>query len=728
MSKRKLAAIMFTDIVGYTSLMGSDERKAVELLRQNRSIHKKYIKQYSGELLKEMGDGMLASFPTTSDAVYCAGAIQKASQEIEGLALRMGIHHGEVLVDKNDIYGDGVNVASRIEGLAQPAEILVSEPVYNNVKNRSGITGELKDEFELKNVDRPVRVYSVRIEQFPKAGTVQKPKYRKEIVIGVVAASLLALLFIINPFKGSNTQASGNEVADIEKSIAVIPFWNDSPDPDNQYFCNGMEEEIRIHLLKISALRIESRQSVEKYRENPEKDVITIGEELGVAYIVEGSARKIADNVRLTIQLINAKTGDHIWGDTYDGDFTAHILEFQSNTAKQVAAALNSIITPEEEERINHIQTNDITAYDYLIKSNYETALYWKTGDVKHLENSNDLIDRALDIDPNYAEAFASKASTHLALGNYDSINYYADQALKIDPNNPAANNRKARYYQISSGQSDLAIQHYLKSLQYNPNSIGNNMFIGQVYCLQKRDIRKGYPYLQKAMELIGKGSESAFNMGSSLIRLGEYRKTEIYARRLIHANGSCRGIWQYNNILISEGNFNKALDLTDSICPLLDCDLMCYDWYIRLYAYLREFKKAEKYINKWETTAGEKMYNPIVGYVYHKLGRTKEAEETFDVYVENNESKANINLYWQGINYGLAQIYAFQNMKHEALQFIEAIGKNVMNIHRFEMMINDPMFDNLRDDPEFKRIMKLMQEEKATVKAQIKEMEERGI
>jgi adenylate cyclase len=138
-TSRQLAAIMFTDIVGYTSLMGRDEEKAVEIIKKNRSIHQRLIKQFNGKWLKEMGDGILASFPTISDAVYCAGSIQKEVIQIEGLNLRIGIHQGEILVQKEDILGDGVNIASRIQGQAEAGQILVSEGVYNNIKNRTGI-------------------------------------------------------------------------------------------------------------------------------------------------------------------------------------------------------------------------------------------------------------------------------------------------------------------------------------------------------------------------------------------------------------------------------------------------------------------------------------------------------------------------------------------------------------------------------------------------------------
>ena len=157
-TNRQLAAIMFTDIVGYTSLMGRDERKALKLIKTNRDIHKNFIKEFNGKWLKEMGDGILASFPSISDAVYCAGAIQSAVIEIADLELRIGIHVGEIVVEDGDVFGDGVNIASRIEALASPREIWVSESVYKNIKNKEGISLSFIRDETLKNVDEPVKI------------------------------------------------------------------------------------------------------------------------------------------------------------------------------------------------------------------------------------------------------------------------------------------------------------------------------------------------------------------------------------------------------------------------------------------------------------------------------------------------------------------------------------------------------------------------------------------
>jgi hypothetical protein len=254
---RRLAAIMFTDIVGYTALMGSDEDKAFKVLRKNREIQRPIIKKYRGECLKEMGDGILASFHTASDAVRCAGEIQQAVKE-EGIGLRIGIHEGEVVFEGGDVLGDGVNVASRLEEFAEEGCINISGAVYSNIKNKAGIRTEFIEEKKLKNVYDPIRVYKVLSdEEVDKQGGKERKSTKPQINIlrfilyGLgIAIIVIFLIWKFIPFK---------ENIVLEKSIAVRPFWNESDDPENEYFVNGMCEEIRTHLSKIADLKVFSR-------------------------------------------------------------------------------------------------------------------------------------------------------------------------------------------------------------------------------------------------------------------------------------------------------------------------------------------------------------------------------------------------------------------------------------------------------------------------------------
>ena len=236
---RRLAAIMFTDIVGYTAMMGSDENKAFKVLRKNREIQRPIIKKYRGEWLKEMGDGILASFHTASDAVRCAGEIQQAAKK-EGIGLRIGIHEGEVVFEGGDVLGDGVNVASRLEELAEEGAINISGAVYKDIKNKAGITTEFIEEKELKNVEEPIKVYKVHFEVGEQAIKKDQPVTKRNkllyyIIAGLVVVIAIILIWQFLPLKETEPVIVESEKGEIDRSIAVLPFANLSDDPAQEY-------------------------------------------------------------------------------------------------------------------------------------------------------------------------------------------------------------------------------------------------------------------------------------------------------------------------------------------------------------------------------------------------------------------------------------------------------------------------------------------------------------
>src|SRR4030095_14229958 len=271
-SSRQLAAIMFTDIVGYTALMGRDEQKAFDLLNKNRQIQRPIIEQYNGRWIKELGDGVLASFNTVSDAVAAAIKIQEACNAAKDFQLRIGVHLGEVVFEHDDMFGDGVNIAARLQAIAEPGGIYVSESIYNNISNKQGIQTRFVKQEALKNVKDPVRIYEIVIEGSRRATSTNA---------------------IIQSKMGNNH----------DKSIAVLPFVNISNDPEQEYFSDGLTEELITNLSRLKGMRIISRTTSMLYK-STKKPIQTIGTELGVQYILEGSVRKSNDNLRINAQLI----------------------------------------------------------------------------------------------------------------------------------------------------------------------------------------------------------------------------------------------------------------------------------------------------------------------------------------------------------------------------------------------------------------------------------------
>ncbi|MFT6321364.1 MAG: TolB-like protein/class 3 adenylate cyclase, partial [Granulosicoccus sp.] len=280
---RRLAAIMFTDIVGYTALMQKDENAAADKRAHHREEFEQYHQKYHGEILQYFGDGTLSVFQSGVEAVECAIEIQKALKEGEPVPLRMGLHMGDIVFDGTDVYGDGVNLASRIESMGVAGAILLSGKLNDELKNHQHISTKSLGIFGLKNIENPVEIFSVTNEGI-------KTPARSEL-------------------KGKQTA--------LTKTIAVLPLVNMSADADNEYFSDGMTEEIINALAKIKGLKVTSRTSSFFFK-NKKIPLSQIGEELNVATILEGSIRLSGNKMRITAQLINVKDDFHFWSETFD--------------------------------------------------------------------------------------------------------------------------------------------------------------------------------------------------------------------------------------------------------------------------------------------------------------------------------------------------------------------------------------------------------------------------
>ena len=365
---RKLAAIMFTDIVGYTALMGRDEQKALQLLQKNRGLLKPIIEQFRGEWLKEMGDGTLSSFSSAVDAVNCALAIQQVLKDDPDLKLRIGIHIGDVVFEGGDVFGDGVNVASRLEPLAEPGGICVSERVYEDIRNKPGIVAASIGEKMLKGVESPVKVYTVTAMGAPPRKPTWPPitnRSRWTKAAGMVVVAMVAVaVVILFPLRDRDTHKVAMPRLG-EKSIAVLPFANLSDSKEDQYFSDGMTDDIITHLTKIGDLKVISRTSVMLYKDSP-KSLRVIAEELGVSNVLEGTVRRHGNRVRITSQLIDARTDAHLWAETYDRELT-DIFAIQSGVAQQIAAALKAKLSTDERQRIEKRPTESTEAYHFYL-------------------------------------------------------------------------------------------------------------------------------------------------------------------------------------------------------------------------------------------------------------------------------------------------------------------------------------------------------------------------
>jgi adenylate cyclase len=383
--ERRLAAILAADVVGYSRMMGADEAGTLAALKQHReTVFDPAVAQHKGRIVKLIGDGTLVEFASIVDAVKCALAIQRsikaqAQPNSTGIVLRIGINLGDVIIDGDDIYGDGVNVAARLEALAEPGGVCVSTVVNESVGNRTDVVFKDSGEVAVKNIARPMRVWKWHPESDP---------------ISVQPTP-----------KSAMTETAEPELP----SIAVLPFNNMSGDPEQEYFSDGITEDIITDLSKVAGLLVIARNSSFTYK-GKNVDIRTVGRELGVRSVLEGSIRRAGNRVRITAQLINAANGGHLWAERYDRDLT-DIFAVQDEVTRQIVDALKVKLTPSEAAHIADTPTNSIDAHDLFLRA--RELLLGRKKNREMFDQVVALLTRAIELDANYAEPYAALSMAH---------------------------------------------------------------------------------------------------------------------------------------------------------------------------------------------------------------------------------------------------------------------------------------------------------------------------
>lgn len=488
---RRLAAIMFTDIVGYTALMGGDEAKAFRILNKNRAIHKPIIDQYNGRWIKELGDGVMASFQTVSDAVHAAIEIQKESQAVPDLRLTIGIHLGEVVFENDDVFGDGVNIAARIQAFAIPDSIYVSEAIHSNIANKQAIATSFVKEVKLKNVSSPMRIYQVH-SALDKVSS--------------------------NHSETSDPSHSGSKEEPSGKSIAVLPFVNMSNDGDQDYFCDGISEEIIDALAQLNNLRVIARTSSFSFK-GKHIDVREIGKTLDVTTLLEGSVRKAGNRLRITTKLVNVADGSHLWTNRYDRELE-DIFSIQEDIASNVATELKGYLTSHEKEVIKP-QKTAIEAYEYFLKGIelFHQLDVWE---------SKSMFEKAIEIDPDYAPAFAGLSDVLGQIyewhgGVLKELELAESHSVKALSLNPGMSESHSSYGFVLSLRKkyDEAEQEFLEAIRLNPNSFRAHYQYGRM-CFSLGKIEKSAELFLKASEVRREDFQCLLLLAQSMDILGK--------------------------------------------------------------------------------------------------------------------------------------------------------------------------------------------------------------
>jgi TolB-like protein/class 3 adenylate cyclase/tetratricopeptide (TPR) repeat protein len=467
----QLAAIVFADVVGYTAMMQDDENDAVEKINRFRLSVETIAAELEGKIIQYYGDGSLLLFRSATDAAEFSKLVQTDLNEDPVVPVRIGIHMGDVLLQNGNVFGDVVNIASRIQALAPAGGIYTSEIVFQNIANKSGLDTVFIGEQSLKNVKEPVRIYEV-LTPFskpiiPLSSTRKKTERRVE-----------------------------------ENSIAVLPFSNMSSDKEQEYFSDGLTEDIITQLSKFRSLKVISRTSVMQYKKNP-KPIKEIGNELGVAVILEGSVQRNGNQVRITAQLINALTDEHLWAESYDRPVD-DIFSIQREVALAITNVLNTKLSKKESEYLDNKPTVDLQAYDLYLRGKFLVEKRNKTD----LLIARELFQMAVNIDKMFAVAYAGLADTYL-LSSYRGYQdpdvmlmvakKHIDTALSLDISSGEIH-ATLGYWHYQTFNWNEAEKMYRKSIRLNSNQ--SNVYLWLAILLEAKGEQ------EDALNIYNKGSE----------------------------------------------------------------------------------------------------------------------------------------------------------------------------------------------------------------------------
>jgi len=487
---RQLAAIMFTDIVGYTALMGNDEQKAFDLLNKNRQIQKPIIEQYGGRWIKELGDGVMASFNTVSDAITAAIKIQQVCHSSNDFQLRIGIHLGEIVFEQGDVFGDGVNIASRIQAIANPGGIFISESVYNSISNKKEFQAKFLKEVKLKNVNKPVKIYQViagGVTIAPaRIGQRIKPTGKILSVSMIIAVLLIAGFFLKNFFTDRSQPRVRYETSG--KSIAVLPFVDVNSDSTKEYFSDGMTESIITELAQVPGLLVIARNSSFQYK-GKTVNPVQVGTELNVRYILEGNIQRSGDILRVNAQLIETEKGGLVWANKFDRKMK-DIFLLQDDISGLIIDSLKMAIAKGEQAKLRP-PTENLEAYDYYLRGYY---LFRKGSgtDRNLIDSSIEAFEKATSLDRTFALAYAALGKAYAAIFFiYDPDPKWEtkafvniEKAIGLDPKLADSYVAKGNLiWTLSNGfPAEKAIKEYKHAIALNPNLVEAHESLGAVY------------------------------------------------------------------------------------------------------------------------------------------------------------------------------------------------------------------------------------------------------
>lgn len=565
---RLLAAVMFTDIVGYTAMMQEDEKTANNHRDRHRKVLEKRASQFDGKTLHYYGDGALTIFNSAYNAVMCGIEIQKELVNPK-LPLRIGIHVGDVAYNKDDVYGDAVNIASRLESLSVTGGILISEKVVQEIKNHREIKTKKLGAFELKNVRQPVQIYAVSNEG------IQTPSAK-------------------------DIKAKQNKATE---RIAVLPFVNMSDELGFDYFCDGLTEEIINGLTKINKLDVTSRTSAFAFK-NHNEDVRSIGEKLSVNHVLEGSVRKNKDKVRVTAQLIEADNGFHLWSETYEHHLK-DIFEIQDHVSDEILKKFQQAFgVSDKTEKQSPKLSSDANAYRAYLEGTFQ----WNKWTISSVRQSIKHFSEAIDIDPDFQKAYTALANCYLYLAvmgqisarlAFGKVEKLIQKALDIDEDSAEAHAANGLLQALFYHRYEAAQEAFNRAFEINEN------------------MANPYYFYFLFLNAIGENETALKWMGKAL---------EVYPSNLIFNSELGRAYYCANRYEEALEQFEYTLELDSSFLPAIDGK----GW---TYLAMGEQKKAHQVFEIYQNLVSQDLKNiPQLVYMAARLGMEDVAEHFLEV------------------------------------------------------------------------------------------------
>ncbi len=567
-AKRKLSGILSADAVGYSRLMEKDEASTIRNLEDSKRLMSELIDQFKGRVVDAPGDNLLAEFGSVVDATECAVKIQLELKtknaelpDNRKMEFRIGVNLGDVVEEADRIYGDGVNIAARLEGLAQPGGVCISRTAYDHVKNKLELGYEYLGEHSVKNIAEPVRVYRVLTEPEAAGKVIGEKRFLGKFSRKTAMITIIGLLIVAGGLIGWNIylyQSKRIEPASLDKmayplpdkpSIAVLPFDNMSGDSEQEYFSDGLTEDIITALSKVPRLFVIARNSVFTYKGKPVK-VQQVAEELGVRYVLEGSVRQSGDRVRITAQLIDATNGRHLWAEKYDRNLK-DIFALQDEITQRILTSLEVKLTEGEQARVWSKETNSTEAYEKFRKGlayyrlftkdgnllarklweealeidqqfttlfialayTYSTASVrgWSKNPKESFQKAEELAKKALTLHDSHSETYGLLGNLSTLKGQHEQAVSFGEKAVNLNPNNADITGLYALNLS-AAGRQDEAIAWFKKSERLNP--------ITPAWVLQ---------YLGRAYILAGRYEDAIAVLKKSLTRDPNFIGSHIY-------------------------------------------------------------------------------------------------------------------------------------------------------------------------------------------------------